>query len=729
FLDNLQWADESTFQLLGFLVRRIAPAGTLFVGAFRPEDTLADHPLVRLERTLSREGLLARMELSALSESDVVTMVISQTERDARTEELARWLYRESEGNPFFITEMVQALLDGGLLRQGPQGTWRLSPGLMARIGAGIPIPQTIRDVILSRIHELEPETRDVLALAAVLGRHFRYNVLRQASGLPEARLLDCLRAMLDRRLIREQETGRYEFTHDKIQQTVYDVTPEAFRAYRHRQAGTALEHLYAENPTPVIGELARHFRRGGEEQKAFTYLVQAGDRAWALYAHQEAIRHYQRAVDLGWRLPQVSPATLAAVHEKMSDVESLIGDYSAAMSSCERALDLAGDAAVPLTSAVLWRKVGRLRERQGDYEGALQDFERASRALPPGRSPTARLEHARLGRERAWVYMRQGHYDQARRRLRAAIDMIESDPGSEARRALGRLWTVLGIVDWYQSDYAAAAAELEQGLRIKEAIADDYGIGQSYNNLGLVYRSLGFYEKSLSYHNRGLALLRKIGDVAGQASCLHNIGLVHHNRGDYQAAIDCYQQSRELFEQIGFTTGLPAVYNDLGEAYLGLGDEQQALRDLEKGLRIAEEAGSRIALSALHSALAAARRRMGEHPPALEHARQALHLAEETDVGYDRAVAHRILGEVLATTQPDEARAHLQRSLQIAESLGERTELARSRRAYGQFLCAQGDRRGVRYLQQARDLFAELGARAEMEKTEALLKNVEHDR
>jgi hypothetical protein len=86
--------------------------------------------------------------------------------------------------------------------------------------------------------------------------------------------------------------------------------------------------------------------------------------------------------------------------------------------------------------------------------------------------------------------------------------------------------------------------------------------------------------------------------------------------------------------------------------------------------------------------------------------------------------VAHRTLGEILATTQPDKARAHLQRSLEIATSLGERTELARSRRAYGQFLCAQGDPEGPRYLQQARDLFAELGAQAELEKTEALLEN-----
>ena len=303
-LEDLHWASESTLQLLHYLTRHLADCRLLMVGTLRPEVIGVEHPLSSLQRQLTREQLVKPLPLSRLSAKAVEAMVIEMSAASEAVAPLARRLYQETEGNPFFVIEIVKTLFETGLIHlEG--GVWK---GDLARIGEEkLPLPASLSEAIQSRVGSLGGETQAALRVAAVLGREFDFDLLNAVWGQGEEATLEALDDLLRHRLIEEGAgaMGRdYAFTHHKIQEVVYAGMPRRHRQHAHARSGAAMENLYRAQAETLAGELAYHFEQGRELDKALTekaiiYLLQAGDRAHGQYAHQEAIDYYQRALVL----------------------------------------------------------------------------------------------------------------------------------------------------------------------------------------------------------------------------------------------------------------------------------------------------------------------------------------------------------------------------------------------------------------------------------------------
>ena len=303
-LEDLHWASESTLQLIHYLVRHLARARALMVGTLRPEAVDQQPPLQALQQQLNREGLCQPLGLSRLSPADVEAMVIEMSGAGEAVVPLAQRLYQETEGNPFFLIEIVKALFEAGVVHlEG--GAWK---GDFSRISEGeLPLPLSVSEVIQARLRRLSDDAQEELRLAAVLGREFDFDLLNAAWGRGEETTLEALDDLLRHRLIDEGSgaMGRdYAFTHHKIQEVVYAGIPRQRRQHAHARVGAAMERLYGTEAEVLAGELAFHFERGRQLDKALTekaisYLLQAGDGARGLYAHQEAIDYYQRALAL----------------------------------------------------------------------------------------------------------------------------------------------------------------------------------------------------------------------------------------------------------------------------------------------------------------------------------------------------------------------------------------------------------------------------------------------
>ncbi len=289
-LDDLQWADRPTLLLLRHLARSPHNTRVSIMGAYRDVDQWSEGFDAALAG-LRRERLMVQLDVGGLPEQEAIELVRL---RVGGTPSLAfvQALYRETEGNPFFIEEIVRHLTDAGV-RSQDAGARDLE-----RVG----LPEDVRGVISRRLDRLAPASIEWLRVAAVIGRDFDAALLERVLGFDEDRFLAALEDALDAGLVAEApgDPGRYSFAHALIRETLYEGMSSARRARVHRRVGVALED--SDLPESQIGALALHFTRAADPEdaeRAIRYGLQAGEQATAMLANEEAAAHYSRALEV----------------------------------------------------------------------------------------------------------------------------------------------------------------------------------------------------------------------------------------------------------------------------------------------------------------------------------------------------------------------------------------------------------------------------------------------
>ena len=299
-LDDLQWADKASLQLLRHVVAADQSMRLLVLGTYRDSELSRSHPFLETLAALRRQQGVGRVELSGLDDTDVVSLMeaaAGHTLDDAAIG-LAHAVYRETDGNPFFVSEVLRHLTETGAIAQDANGRWVAHDSL-----DGTALPDSVREVIGARVGRLGQEAERVLSVAAVIGRDFDLDVLARATKTSEDDLLDMLDAAIAVSLVREvADTGRYNFAHALIQRTLYEDLGPNRRARAHRQVGEALEALCGDRPGARVGELARHWFCATQPidlAKAIDYSRQAGDAALSALAPADALRYYSQALEL----------------------------------------------------------------------------------------------------------------------------------------------------------------------------------------------------------------------------------------------------------------------------------------------------------------------------------------------------------------------------------------------------------------------------------------------
>jgi class 3 adenylate cyclase len=309
-LDDIHWADKPSLLLMQYLARRVAGARLLVVATYRDVELDRTHPLSEVVATLRRERSYERVLLRGLPESAIQEMLASAAGGDADTEgaeariAFAAALYQETEGNPFFVREVLSHLIEEGKLYR-EEGRWRANVTSVSDLG----IPEGVREVVGRRLTRLSEGCNEMLTLASAMTHGFDWPALVAISDQDDGTLLTHLEEALKAQVIRElsgERQGSYDFSHALIRQTLYGELSTPRRVLLHRRIAQALEGLYESDPEPHLAELAHHFFQaapGGDVARAVDYGVRAGDRAAALLAHEEAAGHYERALqayDLG---------------------------------------------------------------------------------------------------------------------------------------------------------------------------------------------------------------------------------------------------------------------------------------------------------------------------------------------------------------------------------------------------------------------------------------------
>ncbi|MFQ5858116.1 MAG: serine/threonine-protein kinase PknK [Anaerolineae bacterium] len=629
-LEDLHWAEEGTLELLGYLARNALQEPVLLCGTYRTEEA---HPLAAWTREVTKAGLEV-LVLPPLDEAETATLVAGALGLTDRPQQFAQYLYQRTNGNPFFVEEVLKSLTEAGILYRR-DGAWHAD--MDASRYEQLRVPSTIESVIADRLSRLGAESRQALNWAAVIGQAFDFEVWLRVLAWDEDTLLDVSDELLRARAVTEEgRTGNhYAFSQNLIREVVYHGLSRRRRRRMHQVVGEHMEAVCAGKLETVAAELAHHFDGGQVWDKALDYHVQAGNRARETYANAEAIAHYSRALTLLGRLTSIQrergegdegqvEARRFAILAARESVYDLLGRRDAQRQDLETMLALAEArqdtswlAEVCLRQAHFFRVIGDYTSAEGSAARALSLQEKL------GDLAGKVVALAALGQ----VYGERSEYPESLTHLESALDLCHQidDPAAKERvhRHLGDVYHDL-------CDYPQALRHYQVAEEISRRRDDRWGVGIVRGKMGNVYRLLGQYERARQLYQDALDTHRQVGDRHGEAHALGNIGNIYRHAGRYPEATHHYERTLAICEEVGdrWAAGLSAV--NLGLVCASEGDLIGALTYLERALTIAREIESEhLRIFSLNS-LSALQRERGEAERALRYAVEATELARQ---------------------------------------------------------------------------------------------------
>ena len=330
-VEDLHWADDSSLEFLLYLSRRCTNQPILMMFTYRNDEIHANlrHWLAQLER----ERLIQELALTRFTPNDVEAMLNAILhKRYSRYLDLLDSLYTLTEGNPFFIEEILKSLIAGGEL-VFTDGRW------VGRPANELHIPRNIQDAVQQRIVRLSEAAREILTIASVAGQRFDFTLLQQLTNHDEPQLLALMKELIAAQLVIEESADQFAFRHALTRQAIYTDLLARERRALHKTIAETIERNYATTLDAYLAVLAYHFYKAEVWDRAFQYGQFAGEKAQALYSPRTAIEQYSQALHAAQRLPLSPPSTL---YRKRGHAYETLGDFEHAQSDFKYALDVA---------------------------------------------------------------------------------------------------------------------------------------------------------------------------------------------------------------------------------------------------------------------------------------------------------------------------------------------------------------------------------------------------
>jgi adenylate cyclase len=696
FLDDLQWADPTTLNLLHYLARNTRSDRILTLGTYRPEDVIRSedgrpHPLETAMQNMSREHLFERIELKRLGPEDTKGMINSALGEMDFDEGFFEKAYKETEGTPFFVLEVIKLLMENRAIVPGEDGVWKLVLDI-----EGLDIPSKVYDVVKRRLDRLIQEQRDLLECASVIGQEFSTDILERATEMRRITLLKNLSEIEKNHQLILFLQDKYRFNHAKVREVLYNGMGEELRREYHKIVGDTLEELFTDRIDDAVSDLAYHYSEAGDG-KAKDYLVKAGDRARARFANEEAIRFYLSALqlmetedeqkhiheNLGKVLAHIGEmdgaldhydkayefekddVKKADLHIQISNIHERKGDYRGVMEECVKGLELIGDKDIPERADLLVVK-GSVYLRIGEFDNCI---EFASQGLALAEKLGSRLHVAKAGQVLGVVYIFKGEFDTALEHLTIALDTYEE---------IGKITPTIpilsniGLVNRDQGRFEEARKLFERANEIAEKIGDKWGISSSLNNLGLIYRDTGDQDRALELFERGLSISRMMDDKYSIALRYYNIGEVHMNRDEMPEALDYLKKALAIFLEVDSKRNIIETHINLAFAHMKIDDLDSALTHATVAVDISVEIGARGVEPMARLCLARILVDLKELGKAGEELEETSKVLKEVEDRQQLAGLHFQYGRLYkARREPERAKAELVKALTMFREMG----------------------------------------------------------
>lgn len=605
-LEDVHWADQTSLELLHHLAHRSQSLRLLLVATYRSDELHSGHPLRRLLGNLARDRVGVEMRLEPLTREETTEMLHRMLGANPDPA-FAAAIWRRTEGNPFFVEELVTVLSEDALLEPNAPAVAALER---------LRLPATVSEAVLARARALGQRAFETLSAAAVIGRTFEFDDLCIVLNVKEEELIPVIEQLVAHQLLREEPDGhgeRYSFPHALMQEAFYESIISRRRRVLHRQTAAALERRTAHHSPNRLDELAYHFRLGGEPERAYEYARLAGDEADRLRAWDDAAAHYEHALA---SLEQLSDEgdRAAELLERLAGVAWRQSRSAPGRQYAEEALRLRRALGHNEEAARLLRRIAGLRAEEGDTKGAIKALDEGlqllgdtpeSRELGPIYEDLGRLSLARGDLARAEALLVHG--------LSLASSHAEGTEEVLALVSLGELRVVGGHVETGVARLDEALAVMRESPLPFERLARVHAIGvrtlllahdyrralawadaaysvcreQGVVGLDGLFRALraailtimGSQEDTLSEATAAVDDLRR-SERAELRDALRVLGFVQRSRGDFEAARRAYDEAFSLSDR-EYSIGLALVSLAQGRTEEAAGVLESAFRSV----------------------------------------------------------------------------------------------------------------------------------------------------
>jgi DNA-binding winged helix-turn-helix (wHTH) protein/tetratricopeptide (TPR) repeat protein len=637
-LEDLHWSDYSTLDLVAFLARRRDRARVMVIGTYRPVDVIvSDHPLKDVKRELQVHGLCQELPLDYLGEAHVARYLTERFGRHELPKRLTRLIHRRTDGNPLFMVNVVQYLVDERVVTES-NGCWVLrDPG--AEIESGV--PENIRLLIEKQIERLEADERLVLEGASVVGM--------ECSSVAIAAGLDAKTEWVEERceaLVRRHQflsparivelpdgtiTARYKFSHVLYLEVPYRLLPAMRRSQIHGRIGQSGEAIYRSRVGEIAAELAMHFEQARDPNRAVKYLLQAAQNATHRSAQYEAAALARRGLQAIESLAPSAERDEREMSLRMILGVALMATRGFAAAEVEhvfhRALHLClARGAADLSFMVQWQ-LGLFHYFRAELNSAHEVAEHLTASARAAADPGLELEaHRAMG-----------------------VTLVDLGRFREALEHLDLVVSMCG-----------------RGSRTSFAGQDPLVVSQCFSARALW--ALGDGDGAATRLAHGLAVARELGQTETLVIAQHFAAHLHQLRGETALALQHAESVIELAEEAGLVLWAAFGHMNRGWARVEQSGDDDGIQELQRGLAAYDATGARLWRAHFLGLLALAHEKMRRHDEALRVVDEAIALVADTADNCSAAELHRIRGDLLrAQAKPSLAVASYERALAIA--------------------------------------------------------------
>ncbi len=590
-LEDLHWADESTIEFLSHCARSWKSHNLMIIGTYRTNDLAAaipEHPLRKVKRELIQKGLCDEITISKLSISEIQNWLSVLYPNNTFSAEFPLWLHSRTDGNAFFVSEILKDLQERESFYKDSKGFWKIS----SEIKNMSDLPVSIQAVLEQRISRLEQRLRDILACASVEGEEFTAQVISNVRKLNDDQVMSVLVDEIDRRheivsLKEERQidpqhfASLFGFRNNLMKTYLYDALTPPQRRLLHQAVGEALEKLYFKKEDEIASALAMHFHESKNFEKALGYALMAATRAERAYDFNAAKILLRRAADY---LPSlnISADSQADVWYRLGKAESLTGSFEAAEQCYLRSMDLIKSLENNDMRARLMSDLAYCYIQTDRSQMAISILTEAA-DINEKSGNTLQATHNQV--QLAFAYHKGERQDLAKSLLTQASMRFESlgDIGG-----LADINRHLGINYRIEGDFEMSVKHLMEAIRLDQMRRNKFDESSDYTNLGSTYLMLRDDETTaLNYYEKALELSRQISKIHEEGHVLLNISRLYALRMDWVKALNYVEEGLRLSELVQETSNVIRGHWYRGIIKFYQGQIGRAILDYDRALSL----------------------------------------------------------------------------------------------------------------------------------------------
>ncbi len=697
FLDDLQWVDRATLEILVYMNKNLKDVPVFFIGTYRSEDVSEDHHLVEMMRRLNKEKIFEKIELDPLTYEDTERTVKGVLGTEDVPKKFIDDIHEKTEGNPLFIKECIQQMLEERIVKP--------EEGKFPRKSDEISVSDLVYNVIERRINRLDDETVKIIEVGSVIGGEIPFDLLSKTVEIDSMDLLDHVDMLIDNQLW-EEKPGEESFTfcHQLIQETVYTNLSNLKKILLHKNVGKNIEELYEGELDLWYSDLGRHHRRAEKFSDAMEYYLKSGEKAKSNYSQKDAIEMYEKALEMAEEAGEEEKEL--EIKEKLIDTYRLLGDYH----KCREIIDSVLEMDIDKGSRM--RMYGKKSSTYWIKRELTETLETVEEGMKLIETDEERSDHSeevfKLLSHKAWSTLQKGDIEDAHE-IFEELKEISQETGDDdliarSHHNLGSFYYHIGKMD-------AATEHFEKSIDVFREADEKKKLINSLNNLGLVKMYKSDYDEAEEYFKEGLEKCKKWKDIVGESTALNNLGDVYRDRGEFEKALDHFEKSKSIEEKISNENGVARCLNNMGIALRMMGELDKALEYHEESLKTYRGSNIKFRISWVLESMGEVLKLKKDYDKALERFQEAYEIFQEVGENGQATVSLAYISEIfLEKDMPDKALQNVKEAVERTEEVELNLVKAVCKRSKGKIHRKRGElKKAKKELTEARDLSKDL--------------------